>query len=334
MKSCRHFKFFATVSLSVLLLCGTSFAALENSTIPDTYTGNYTPGFEPAGENNEIDGGSPGQQFDLEAAYYDLTSSDLRIVGGTDFINGGGGFATGDILIDINNDAKFGQAYVDDVNNALTTETETSNSYFKWDYAISFDRIDPGTGLETSSRTGLAGEEILTGDYGATPDTYGTPGTYKVYKLGDSAVFSNGAGAANNNYEQNPYAYVSGGMEVATGLVDFARYDGSSPTGYQELPFWADLGNIVGGPADPNHAPDTFFYTDYEWYEMKLNLGWLSDALAEGPGFDGFFLGTITTGCINDLVAFQVVPEPSTVLLLGLGLIGLANVSRRRGRVQ
>lgn len=75
--------------------------------------------------------------------------------------------------------------------------------------------------------------------------------------------------------------------------------------------------NGITGRAQDDIVPTTEVVPDY------IGFGWTSDQqpLQESCGANGFLSGTC---------AYTSVPEPSTVLLLLTGILGLVFISRRR----
>jgi hypothetical protein len=143
--------------------------------------------------------------------------------------------------------------------------------------------------------------------------------------LGDIGGFSYGdilGGAASGfcTYDaSNPTTIV---FDAFSGVP--ATQGGFGPTGTP--PNWGTTGNGsgtgTGAPCiiDPGQAYNTIVHPF---------LGGLPQGVARMPG--GFFIGGLRNGndLFNDL-AFYEVPEPGSALMLGLGLIGLAAVRRRR----
>ncbi len=87
-------------------------------------------------EDNEVEPGCvQAQKWDLEAFF--LNDSTLTMVGGYNFRAGEGGYASGDIFIDVNGDAKYGPANTGSGGgNSITTNT------FGYDYVLDLDFSD------------------------------------------------------------------------------------------------------------------------------------------------------------------------------------------------
>ncbi len=81
------------------------------------------------------------QVWDLEGMY--LNGSNLSLVGGFDFqdgvVNAGKTYKTGDIFIDVNGDAKYGQAANGGSGTSAWGSTATVANSFGYDYVISFN---------------------------------------------------------------------------------------------------------------------------------------------------------------------------------------------------
>ncbi|MCD6389879.1 MAG: PEP-CTERM sorting domain-containing protein [Desulfobulbaceae bacterium] len=74
---------------------------------------------------------------------------------------------------------------------------------------------------------------------------------------------------------------------------------------------WNDVGS------DPAY---NIGYIEFNWY-------WTTDG-----GTDPLTIGWATATCANDPIGMNPVPEPSTILLMGIGLLGLVGYSRKRSK--
>ncbi len=124
-----------SLTLSMIFLTGNTFANPISSANEITiYDGNYSSASAWYGqsENNEVEPGMvTSQSWDLEGFFLEYTN--LYMVGGYDFKNGNQGFTSGDIFIDIDGDAEYG-----DIHGTQNGQRDMTDTY-GYDYVIDLD---------------------------------------------------------------------------------------------------------------------------------------------------------------------------------------------------
>lgn len=123
---------------------------------------------------------------------------------------------------------------------------------------------------------------------------------YNIYAIDETASVQTTTVYYNINQEANPWQYDSGGKLLGSGTIDYQAGLNDSQLG---------LG-LVGGAHNV----------------LSLDLGFL------GADINNFTVH-FTMECGNDNLMGQYynpIPEPSTVLLLGIGLLGVVGIGRQR----
>jgi hypothetical protein len=180
-------------------------ASAVNITIDDKMAGgnNFPSGPSRIGQGGEDQETEPGtvanQSWDLEA--FTLNGTKLSVYSGFNLLGGNDPYALGDIFIDIDGNAKWGES-----------SSATGNGTYKYDYVIAF-----------SERNG---------------QSIGT-GAYKVYSLNEADTVQFAGVGISANDESNPFRYRSGGTEVGSGTMmvttpgsaDITLEDGTKVTG-------------------------------------------------------------------------------------------------------
>jgi len=220
-------------SISGVALLWAMSASATDITINDgvfnnnNWYGNY--------ENDEVEPGCyTGQKWDMEA--FLLDDMDLQVKGGVDMVKGvysienNRRYYSGDIFIDVNNNAKWGPNAPKDITG--DGYDQISNTELGWDYAIVFNR-------ETAD---VGGSKLV-------------DNTYSVYQL--ASTFTYIEVYYDENFEANPFRYIAGGSPVAN--VTDTKYEWTDgPLEY--LMKGIDL-SFLAGVGDAGEDDITFHYT-------------------------------------------------------------------------
>ncbi len=233
-------KLFLLFALASILWTGTVYAT--NITIPDGNSdGNY---WHNVGEDNEVEPGmSHGQAWDLEGFF--LNGTQLSLVGGYNFKDGYQSISSGDIFIDVDGDAVYGDIH------ESPSSVPVANEY-GYDYVLDLDWTNLTYDVWEIDDTTLVQTAIYSENQGSSPWIYSSGG---VDLISENVAFDYNAGTT--SYDTTFSGYDSNNVHNEL-IVDIGFLTGIGNTDFI-VHYTMECGNdnLMGQAPIPNPEPAT-----------------------------------------------------------------------------
>jgi hypothetical protein len=191
---------------AVILLVASNVFALDlgnNITISDLNTSTSHSWYTDH-EDDEVEPGMlRSQAWDLEGFF--LKDNMLSMVGGYDFVNGEQGLDSGDIFLDVDGDAEYG-----DIDNSATAGNQVVNDTFGYDYVLDLDFSDFSYKVYQLTDDSTTITSYYTQNQGSNPWRYNDGGVL----LGEG-VFSSSSASDDETGFSGDYHNVVSGFDLA-----------------------------------------------------------------------------------------------------------------------